>query len=116
MFVVRQEGLEPPPLGLEGRCSIQLSYCRVADNPRFYLIERARGPITGPRVILAVSGRLQTGCGCNMNQPRQNAPAIRQYTPKAASRPFPSKYRIRKRTLKYAAMPVRTPPRMASAS
>ncbi len=48
MFVVRQEGLEPPPLGLEGRCSIQLSYCRVADDPRFYLIERARGPITGP--------------------------------------------------------------------
>src|ERR1700754_1647909 len=26
--LVRQEGLEPPPLGLEGRCSIQLSYCR----------------------------------------------------------------------------------------
>src|ERR1700754_4534785 len=26
--LARQEGLEPPPLGLEGRCSIQLSYCR----------------------------------------------------------------------------------------
>ena len=86
--MVRQEGLEPPPLGLEGRCSIQLSYCRGADDLRFYLIESARGPIPGPLTSFAPS---QTGCGCSMNQPRQNAPAIRQYTPNAASRPFPSK-------------------------
>lgn len=33
----------------------------------------------------------QTGCGCSMNQPRQNTPAITQYTPNDASRPRPSK-------------------------
>ena len=27
--MARQEGLEPPTYGLEGRCSIRLSYCRV---------------------------------------------------------------------------------------
>ena len=27
--LVRQEGLEPPTHGLEGRCSIRLSYCRI---------------------------------------------------------------------------------------
>jgi DNA-binding transcriptional MocR family regulator len=30
--VVRQEGLEPPTPGLEGPCSIQLSYCRMRDH------------------------------------------------------------------------------------
>lgn len=30
---VRQEGLEPPSIGLEGRCSIHLSYCPVAREP-----------------------------------------------------------------------------------
>ncbi len=28
-FVARQEGFEPPAHGLEGRCSIQLSYWRA---------------------------------------------------------------------------------------
>ena len=30
----RQEGLEPPTYGLEGRCSIQLSYCRIVIEGR----------------------------------------------------------------------------------
>lgn len=30
--MARQEGLEPPTPGLEGPCSIQLSYCRVANQ------------------------------------------------------------------------------------
>lgn len=29
-LLVRQEGLEPPTPGLEGPCSIQLSYCRIS--------------------------------------------------------------------------------------
>ncbi len=28
-ILARQEGLEPPTSGLEGPCSIQLSYCRA---------------------------------------------------------------------------------------
>ena len=35
-ILARQEGLEPPTPGLEGPCSIQLSYCRaVFDAPEY---------------------------------------------------------------------------------
>ena len=35
-LMARQEGLEPPTPGLEGPCSIQLSYCRaVFDAPEY---------------------------------------------------------------------------------
>ena len=33
-MMARQEGLEPPTSGLEGPCSIQLSYCRGARSWR----------------------------------------------------------------------------------
>ena len=43
LILVRQEGLEPPPLGLEGRCSIQLSYCRVLGDAYYarYIVRAA---------------------------------------------------------------------------
>ncbi len=36
VFVVRPEGLEPPTLCSEDRCSIQLSYGRIS-TPRCYV-------------------------------------------------------------------------------
>src|SRR6266702_5594203 len=48
---VRQEGLEPPSVGLEGRCSIHLSYCPVL---RGTLISRAR--------CASVKGKPRPGC------------------------------------------------------
>jgi ABC-type sulfate/molybdate transport systems ATPase subunit len=56
----------------------------------------------GHEVVVLWHGRLvvfgalcrsscQTVCGCIMNQPRDTAPAITQYTPNAASLPRPSK-------------------------
>ena len=47
-LVVRQGRLERPTLGLEGRCSIQLSYCRIAVEPGFYLIESMQSIIPTP--------------------------------------------------------------------
>ena len=41
-ILARQEGLEPPTPGLEGPCSIQLSYCRVIRNGPRILARRAR--------------------------------------------------------------------------
>ncbi len=41
--MARQEGLEPPTPGLEGPCSIQLSYCRLCALQRRIL---PRGPDT----------------------------------------------------------------------
>ena len=38
---VRQEGLEPPSIGLEGRCSIHLSYCPVTRGNLISLNEAA---------------------------------------------------------------------------
>ncbi len=40
--MARQEGLEPPTPGLEGPCSIQLSYCRVIRIGARILARRAR--------------------------------------------------------------------------
>jgi hypothetical protein len=34
----RQEGIEPPTYGLEGRCSIRLSYWRTPENQRLRLL------------------------------------------------------------------------------
>lgn len=53
-------------------------------EPEIIPDHRTRSRETGPP-------RHQTGCGCSMNQPRQNTPAITQYTPNDASRPRPSK-------------------------
>ena len=40
-YGVRQEGLEPPSIGLEGRCSIHLSYCPVTRGNLISLKEAA---------------------------------------------------------------------------
>lgn len=47
-------------------------------------------PITAQYRARSAS-RHHTGCPCSMNHPKQNSPAITQYTPNAASRPRPSK-------------------------
>lgn len=47
-------------------------------------------PITAQYRARSAS-RHHTGCACSMNHPKQNSPAITQYTPNAASRPRPSK-------------------------
>src|SRR5690606_37653419 len=36
--MARQEGLEPPTSGLEGPCSIQLSYCRNQGEARHFTV------------------------------------------------------------------------------
>ncbi len=41
--VVRQKGVEPPTHGLEGRCSILLSYWRITPNNLSIRLERVMG-------------------------------------------------------------------------
>ena len=45
--MARPKGLEPLTLGLEGRCSIQLSYGRLATN--WYEPLESHEPMSGPK-------------------------------------------------------------------
>ena len=58
--MVRPRGIEPLTLGLEGRCSIRLSYGRIADPERTW-IEIGRGrEIRTPDILLPKQARYQT--------------------------------------------------------
>lgn len=61
---------------------------RLAPSRKLYRIATSR---PSRRLSAATRPMHYTGCGCIMNQPRNSAPAITQYTPNAASRPRPSK-------------------------
>ncbi len=54
--MVRPAGLEPATLGLEGRCSIQMSYGRIACSKK---IGRG-GEIRTPDILLPKQARYQT--------------------------------------------------------
>lgn len=65
-LLARQEGLEPPTPGLEGPCSIQLSYCRVMfERPEpvraqhFTLLRACGGPRTIPRRLFLADIRMR---------------------------------------------------------
>lgn len=59
-IMVRPAGLEPAALGLEGRCSIQLSYGRLTVHPSEHS-ENGRGrEIRTPDILLPKQARYQT--------------------------------------------------------
>ncbi len=54
--MARQEGVEPPTYGLEGRCSIQLSYCRFLVEHRAGVTQKPMSAIWRPSY--AVQGNI----------------------------------------------------------
>ena len=56
VFVVRTEGLEPPTLWFEARCSIQLSYVRVSR-----IIVVLLTIVNGARILLAACAGSSVG-------------------------------------------------------
>ncbi len=61
--MARPAGLEPATLGLEGRCSIQMSYGRIKNQPCHHAARKKFGrgrEIRTPDILLPKQARYQT--------------------------------------------------------
>ena len=64
--MARPKGLEPLTLGLEGRCSIQLSYGRLATN--WYEPLESHEPMSGPKKKVVGVERFELPTSCSQSR------------------------------------------------
>ena len=64
--MARPKGLEPLTLGLEGRCSIQLSYGRLATN--WYEPPESREAMSGPKKKVVGVERFELPTSCSQSR------------------------------------------------